>query len=106
MIVFRQIAIAPEEMFFSLRLICIKSPIIDCPIVLSEDFVAVDDDNVYSPKYGKDILEFVQCSKNITEADSEDENEMNNAAPVPTSSEMRNVMKNMRLFRRPIPLGK
>ncbi|GFV34424.1 hypothetical protein TNCV_5137651 [Trichonephila clavipes] len=28
-------------------------------------------------------------------ADSEDENEMNNAAPVPTSSQMRNVMKSV-----------
>ncbi|GFV73013.1 putative DD41D transposase [Trichonephila clavipes] len=38
----------------------------------------------------KDILEFVQSSKNIFDADSDNENEMNNAAPVPTSSEMRN----------------
>ncbi|GFV43556.1 histone-lysine N-methyltransferase SETMAR [Trichonephila clavipes] len=31
--------------------------------------------------------------KNITDAHSNDENETNNAAPVPTSSEMRNVLK-------------
>ncbi|KFM70311.1 hypothetical protein X975_18700, partial [Stegodyphus mimosarum] len=43
----------------------------------------------------KDILEFVQSSKNIIDADSNDENEMNNAGPVPTSSEMKNVMKSM-----------
>ncbi|GFY30601.1 hypothetical protein TNCV_3117631 [Trichonephila clavipes] len=41
----------------------------------------------------KDILEFVQNSKNIIDADSDDENEMINAAPVPTSFEMRNVMR-------------
>ncbi|GFV61315.1 uncharacterized protein TNCV_4103731 [Trichonephila clavipes] len=41
----------------------------------------------------KDILEFVQSSKNIIDADSDDELEMNNAVPVPISSEMRNVMK-------------
>ncbi|GFY04524.1 hypothetical protein TNCV_4416101 [Trichonephila clavipes] len=36
----------------------------------------------------KDILEFVLSSKNIIHADPEDENEMNNAAPVPMASEM------------------
>ncbi|GFW37695.1 HTH_Tnp_Tc3_2 domain-containing protein [Trichonephila clavipes] len=41
----------------------------------------------------KDILEFVRSSKNIIDADSKDENEMNNAAPVTTSSEMRNIIK-------------
>ncbi|GFU17133.1 uncharacterized protein TNCV_1853871 [Trichonephila clavipes] len=44
----------------------------------------------------KDILQFVQSSKNILDADSEDENERNNSAPVPTSSEMRNIMKTTR----------
>ncbi|GFU57713.1 hypothetical protein TNCV_3638651 [Trichonephila clavipes] len=43
----------------------------------------------------KDILEFVQSSKNIIDADPDDENEMNNAAPVPKSSEMRNIKKSM-----------
>ncbi|GFU51021.1 hypothetical protein TNCV_4462131 [Trichonephila clavipes] len=42
----------------------------------------------------KYILEFVQSSKNIIEAHYDDENEMNNATPVPTSSEM-TIMKNM-----------
>ncbi|GFT38481.1 hypothetical protein TNCV_1247761 [Trichonephila clavipes] len=41
----------------------------------------------------KHILEFVQSSKNIIDADSGGENEMNNAASVPTSSKMRNIMK-------------
>uniref|UniRef100_A0A8C4RRF5 Tigger transposable element-derived protein 4 n=1 Tax=Erpetoichthys calabaricus TaxID=27687 RepID=A0A8C4RRF5_ERPCA len=73
------------------------SVLLDCPTVSSEEFVAVDDDNVCTAPImaDKDILEFVQSSKNIIDADSDDENEMNNAAPVPTSSEMRNIMKSM-----------
>ncbi|GFX30674.1 hypothetical protein TNCV_4861981 [Trichonephila clavipes] len=43
----------------------------------------------------KDILEFVQSSKSIIDADSDKEYEMNNAAPVSTSSEKRNIMKSM-----------
>ncbi|GFU99564.1 hypothetical protein TNCV_4082851 [Trichonephila clavipes] len=68
---------------------------LDCPIVLLEEFVAVDDYAMYTTLImaDKDILEFVQSSKNIIHADSIDENEMNNAAPVPTSSELRNVLK-------------
>ncbi|GFU77663.1 hypothetical protein TNCV_958741 [Trichonephila clavipes] len=42
------------------------------------------------------ILEFVQSSKNISDTDSGDENEMNNVAPVPTSSEMRNIRETTR----------
>ncbi|GFW09437.1 hypothetical protein TNCV_3995441 [Trichonephila clavipes] len=45
-----------------------------------------------------DILEFVQLLKSIIDADAGDENEVKNAAPVPTSSEMRNIMKNMRSY--------
>ncbi|GFT81317.1 hypothetical protein TNCV_3672191 [Trichonephila clavipes] len=41
----------------------------------------------------KDILEYAQSSKNIIHADSDGENEMNDAAPVLTSFEMRNIMK-------------
>ncbi|GFS76383.1 hypothetical protein TNCV_1620251 [Trichonephila clavipes] len=41
----------------------------------------------------KDILKFVQSSENIIDTDSDDENEMSNAAPVPPSFEMRNIMK-------------
>ncbi|GFV95535.1 hypothetical protein TNCV_4575361 [Trichonephila clavipes] len=44
----------------------------------------------------RDILEFVQSSKNIINADSGDENEMNNAVHVPTSSELRNIMKSLK----------
>ncbi|GFW77299.1 hypothetical protein TNCV_924151 [Trichonephila clavipes] len=46
----------------------------------------------------KDILEFVQSSKNIIDADSDDENEMNNAAPVLTSSETMNTIKNIHSY--------
>ncbi|GFX81969.1 histone-lysine N-methyltransferase SETMAR [Trichonephila clavipes] len=63
------------------------SVLLDCPTVSSEKFVAEEDDvYTHSPNYGKDILEFVQSSKNTIGADSDDENEMNNTAPVATSS--------------------
>ncbi|GFX15314.1 HTH_Tnp_Tc3_2 domain-containing protein [Trichonephila clavipes] len=76
---------------------------LDRPVVektatsLLEEVVAVDDDNLCKApiRVDKDILEFVQGSTNIIDADSDDENKMNNAAPVPTSSEMKNIMKRM-----------
>ncbi|GFU14943.1 hypothetical protein TNCV_795191 [Trichonephila clavipes] len=37
-------------------------------------------------------------SQNIIDADSDEENEVNNAAPVPMSSEMRNIMKSMHSY--------
>ncbi|GFV16689.1 hypothetical protein TNCV_4418761 [Trichonephila clavipes] len=43
----------------------------------------------------KVILAFVQWL-NIMDANSDDEEEINNAAPVPTSSKMRNIMKSRR----------
>ncbi|GFT59067.1 hypothetical protein TNCV_186471 [Trichonephila clavipes] len=65
------------------------------PSVPSEEFIAADEDNVCTAVImaDKDSLEFVQSSENIIDADFDDENEMNNAAPVPTSSEIWNVMK-------------
>ncbi|GFT27155.1 hypothetical protein TNCV_40181 [Trichonephila clavipes] len=67
------------------------------PIVLSEDFIAEDDDNVYADPImvDKNILHFVQSSKNILHTNSDDENELNNAAAlsVPTSFDMRNNIK-------------
>ncbi|GFW58017.1 uncharacterized protein TNCV_2741631 [Trichonephila clavipes] len=48
---------------------------------------------VQHPHVRQRHFEFVQCTKNIIEADSDDENKMNNAAPVP-SSEMRKTIKN------------
>ncbi|GFW28862.1 hypothetical protein TNCV_201851 [Trichonephila clavipes] len=73
------------------------SVLLDCLAVSSEEFVAVDD-NVCRILilWRTKTFEFVQSSKNIIDADSEDENEMNSAAPVPTSSEVRNIMKSMR----------
>ncbi|GFU56330.1 hypothetical protein TNCV_582641 [Trichonephila clavipes] len=53
----------------------------------SKELFAVDDDNVYTAPTimaDKDILEFVQSLKDIIDADSDDENEMNKEAPVPT----------------------
>ncbi|GFV09891.1 hypothetical protein TNCV_2318211 [Trichonephila clavipes] len=46
----------------------------------------------------KVILEFVQRSKNIIDANSDEQNEMNNTASVPTSSEVKKVMKSMRSY--------
>ncbi|GFW08588.1 HTH_38 domain-containing protein [Trichonephila clavipes] len=65
-----------------------------------EEFVAVDDNIVYSGPImvEKSILELVQSSKNIIDADSDDKNEMNNTASFSTSSEMRNVMKRMHSY--------
>ncbi|GFS95986.1 hypothetical protein TNCV_4277701 [Trichonephila clavipes] len=67
---------------------------LNCLIVLSEEFIAADDDNMCT---SKDILNFVQRLKHIIHADySDDENEVNYAAHVPTSSETRYVMKSIR----------
>ncbi|GFY10666.1 hypothetical protein TNCV_2194871 [Trichonephila clavipes] len=65
-----------------------------CPAVSLEEFVAVDDGNVCTVPImaDKGILEFLQSSKNIIDADSEDEIKMSKAAPVPTPSEMRNII--------------
>ncbi|GFX97860.1 transposable element Tcb1 transposase [Trichonephila clavipes] len=41
----------------------------------------------------ENISEFVQISNNIIDTDSDDENEMTNATPVPTSSEISNIGK-------------
>ncbi|GFS60417.1 hypothetical protein TNCV_946761 [Trichonephila clavipes] len=70
------------------------SALLDCPNV-SEKY-----DNVYTVPImaDKDILEFFQTSKNIFDVDFDDENEMNNATPVPWSSKMRNTMKSMRRY--------
>ncbi|GFV69316.1 hypothetical protein TNCV_390121 [Trichonephila clavipes] len=68
---------------------------------VSKEFAAVDDDvsdDVCPIGADIDILEFIQSSKNIVEADSDNENEINNGAPVPMSSEMQNIMKSMRSY--------
>ncbi|GFT92568.1 hypothetical protein TNCV_1480631 [Trichonephila clavipes] len=60
-----------------------------------EKFIEVDDDNRCTAPImaDKDILELLQILKNIIDADSDYENEMNNAAHGPMLSEMRNIMK-------------
>ncbi|GFW22246.1 hypothetical protein TNCV_1430001 [Trichonephila clavipes] len=72
-----------------------------CSTLSSEELFAVDNDNVYvsSIMTDKDILEFVHTSKNIIDADSNDENEMNKAAHVPMPSETKNIMKSRRTFK-------
>ncbi|GFX64682.1 hypothetical protein TNCV_4681581 [Trichonephila clavipes] len=65
-----------------------KTPVgLDCPIVLSEEFIAVGDDNVCTATImaDKDVLEFVEISKNIMDTGSDDENELNNVAPLSLS---------------------
>ncbi|GFU59731.1 hypothetical protein TNCV_3186871 [Trichonephila clavipes] len=73
------------------------SVLLGCSTASSEKFIEANDDNecTASIMADKDIFEFVQSSKNIIEADFDDKNEINNAAPVPTSSEMRITMKSM-----------
>ncbi|GFV51596.1 hypothetical protein TNCV_3680791 [Trichonephila clavipes] len=52
------------------------SVLLDCPTVASEEFITVDDNNVCTAPIitGKGILELVQSSKNVIDADSGDEN--------------------------------
>ncbi|GFW81226.1 SCAN domain-containing protein 3 [Trichonephila clavipes] len=76
------------------------SVLLDSPTVASEEFLPVDDDNLRTTPIMADkyILEFDQSSKNIIDADFDGGNEMNNAAPIPTSYEMRNIMESMRNY--------
>ncbi|GFY03576.1 hypothetical protein TNCV_3092021 [Trichonephila clavipes] len=64
------------------------------PNISLEELFGVNDGNVCTSPIMTDkvVLEFVQSSKNI---DADSENETNNAALVPTSSEMRNIIKRM-----------
>ncbi|GFU59987.1 hypothetical protein TNCV_3237731 [Trichonephila clavipes] len=63
---------------------------LDCPIGSSEEYIEVEDDNVCIALImaDKDILEFDLRSKNIINADSDNENEMDDEDPVPTSFKM------------------
>ncbi|GFS95967.1 hypothetical protein TNCV_4277551 [Trichonephila clavipes] len=65
--------------------------------VSSEEFIAVDDDKVCTaPIKADEISHFgvgPNFKKNSIDADSDDENKMNNAVPVSTSSETKNIMK-------------
>ncbi|GFY07163.1 hypothetical protein TNCV_277101 [Trichonephila clavipes] len=56
---------------------------LDCPTVSSEELCSVDYNVSTAPiMTDKDILEFFQSTKNIIEADSDEENEMNYTAPI------------------------
>ncbi|GFW30173.1 hypothetical protein TNCV_1054841 [Trichonephila clavipes] len=72
----------------------------DWSTVSPEEFVEVDDANVCTAPVmtDKHILEFVQSAKNIFDADSYSEKEINNAVPVPTPWEMRNIVKSIRSY--------
>ncbi|GFV18460.1 transposable element Tcb1 transposase [Trichonephila clavipes] len=66
-----------------------KAVLSDCPATSSEEYIAIDVDVYISLIIAdKDILESVQNSKNIINADSNNEIEMSNASPVSASSEM------------------
>ncbi|GFX05089.1 hypothetical protein TNCV_1423281 [Trichonephila clavipes] len=73
---------------------------LDCPTVHSEEFLTGKNYNVCTALIMKDknILVFVQSSKYILDADSNDEIKINKAASVATSSEMRNIMKSMHRY--------
>ncbi|GFW48338.1 hypothetical protein TNCV_1109011 [Trichonephila clavipes] len=74
---------------------------LDCLTLSSKEFTARNDDSMCKAPIivDRSILKFVQRSKNIIDTiDSVGVNEMNNAVPVPTSSEMRNIMKSMRSY--------
>ncbi|GFW24579.1 hypothetical protein TNCV_2404441 [Trichonephila clavipes] len=72
---------------------------LDCPNVSLEEFLVVDDENVSTTPIMADevILEIVQSSKYIIDADSDDENKKNSATFVTMSFEKRS-MKSMRSY--------
>ncbi|GFV73310.1 hypothetical protein TNCV_3562631 [Trichonephila clavipes] len=76
------------------------SVLLDCPTGSSEEFVAGSNGNLCTAQFmaDKGILVFVQRSKNIVDTEIDEEKEMNNAAPVPTSSNMRYIMKSKRSY--------
>ncbi|GFU17134.1 hypothetical protein TNCV_1853881 [Trichonephila clavipes] len=90
------------------------SALLDCLTVSSEEFVTVDDRGVTGPRKfsvtplvdddnvctssvmaDRHFGVFSKLKKCLIHADSNDENEMNNAAPVPTSPELRSIMKSI-----------
>ncbi|GFU80569.1 hypothetical protein TNCV_534431 [Trichonephila clavipes] len=77
------------------------SVLLDCLTVTLEEFFTVNDDNVCTALIMADnvILEFISSQKTSIEAGSNDKDEMNDAASVQTSSEMRkSVMKSKRNY--------
>ncbi|GFU51861.1 transposable element Tcb2 transposase [Trichonephila clavipes] len=84
-------ALLPQEMLHQLVLSMRRR----CEATIAEEFIALGNDIVcLAPVMAdKNILEFVQSLINIIDAGSDDENEMNYAVLVLTSSEMRNFLR-------------
>ncbi|GFW75093.1 uncharacterized protein TNCV_447981 [Trichonephila clavipes] len=74
--------------------------ILYCPAISSEKFVAVDHENLRttSAMADKGIWSLFKAQKDIIDVDSDDENEINNAPHVPTSSEIKNIRKSVRSY--------
>jgi len=72
------------------------SALLACPTLSLNEYVAVDD--VYMTE--KDIVEIVRNPKHSTYVDSDDESEngFKDAVPVPSTSEMRKIIKSMRCY--------
>ncbi|GFY15798.1 hypothetical protein TNCV_1284431 [Trichonephila clavipes] len=70
---------------------------LECPLALSEEFITLDDDNVCKSQLGqtKTFKSLFKAKKISLMQILTDENEMKNAAPVSTPSEMRNITKNI-----------
>ncbi|GFX98453.1 hypothetical protein TNCV_4002221 [Trichonephila clavipes] len=81
--------IVPDPTINFLPLVAaVKLSIVDRSSVIKKlGSTAVDADNLFTEpnKADKDVLEFIQSSKNIIDADFEDETEMNNAVPTSKS---------------------
>ncbi|GFV90811.1 hypothetical protein TNCV_2323801 [Trichonephila clavipes] len=67
---------------------------VDCPIILSEEFITVDEDNALTAPImtDKDILKFVQSSINIIDADSDDENKSSCPRIIQNEARMRSYL--------------
>ncbi|GBM08365.1 hypothetical protein AVEN_108365-1 [Araneus ventricosus] len=75
--------------------------LLDCPIVLLDEFVTVDDDVFIAPIVtNEDILGIVQSSNDPIDVGSDDEfdNEIKIAVPVPITSKLRNIVKSIRSY--------
>lgn len=75
--------------------------LLDCPTLSLNEYVAVDDDVCTAPiMTEKEIVEIVQNPNDSTYVDSDDESEngISDAVPVPSTSEMRKIIKSMRSY--------
>lgn len=77
------------------------SALLDCPTLSLNEYVAVDDNVCTAPiMTQKEIVEIVQNPNDSTYVDSDDESEngISDAVPVPSTSEMRKIIKSMRSY--------